>query len=160
MIKSLTAAAALALLAASAHAAFAPAPLKGDAAVAATMKRHAGYGEIGKAMRSAKKGIEAKDAAAVRTAAATIDRLAPQAPTWFPRGTAVGEVSLGGDHKVEAKPEIWTQPAQFAAAMKNFRVAAINFNRAAGGTDFAAMATAQGALGATCKSCHEKFRAA
>ena len=159
MIKSLTAAAALALLAASAHAAFAPTPLKGNAAVSATLKRHAGYSEIGKAMRSAKKGIDAKDAAAVRTAAATIDRLAPQAPTWFPRGTAVGEVSLGGDHKVEAKPEIWTQPAQFAAAMKNFRVAAVNFNRAAGGTDFAAMGTAQGALGATCKGCHEKFRA-
>ena len=159
MIKLLTAAAAVALLAASAHAAFAPTPLKGDAAVAATMKRHAGYGEIGKAMRSAKKGIDASDAVAVRTAAATINRLAPAAPTWFPRGTGIGEVTLGAGHKVEARPEIWTQPAQFAASMKNFRVAAINFNRAANGTDFAAMATAQGALGATCKGCHEKFRA-
>ena len=159
MIKSLTAAAALALLAASAHAAFAPTPLNGDAAVSATLKRHAGYGEIGKAMRSAKKGIDSGDMSAVRAGAATINRLAPLAPGWFPRGTAMGEVTLPGGHKVGAKPEIWTQPAQFAAAMKNFRVAAVNFNRAAGGTDFAAMATAQGALGATCKGCHEKFRA-
>ena len=159
MIKSLTAIAALALTAATAHAAFAPAPLKGDAAVAATLKRHAGYGEIGKAMRSAKKGIDGGDVAAIRAGAATIDRLAPVAATWFPRGTAMGEVTLPGGHKVGAKPEIWAQPAQFAAVMKNFRVAAANFNRTAAGTNMAATTAAFGALGGTCKACHEKFRA-
>jgi cytochrome c556 len=133
-------------------------PLQKQQALAMVQQRHAGYGQIGKAMRAAKKGLDAKDLPAIRAAAATINTLAPKAAGWFPLGTG-NEVVLPGGHKVEAKAEIWKQPQVFAADMKNFRQAAAAFHQAAQGSDLAAIAAAQGRLGGTCKACHERFRA-
>ncbi len=133
-------------------------PLQKEQALAMVQQRHAGYSQIGKAMRAAKRGLDANDLPAVRTAAGTINTLAPKAAGWFPLGTG-NEVVLPGGHKVEAKGEIWKQPEVFATDMKNFRQAAAAFNQAAAGSDVAAIKTAHATLGGTCKACHERFRA-
>jgi cytochrome c556 len=132
-------------------------PLQKEAALAMVKERHAGYSQIGKAMRAAKKGIDANDLPAVRTAAATINTMAPKASGWFPLGTGNDDVTMPG-HKIETRAEIWQQPEKFAGSMKAFQQAAAAFNQAAAGTDVAAMTAAHANLGKTCKSCHDQFR--
>lgn len=127
-------------------------PLQKEQALALMKERHENYERIGKAMRAAKKGLDSNDPSAVRTAAATINELAPQAATWFPAGTGP---DVG---KTEAKAEIWQQTEQFQKGMADFRQAATDFNQSAQGSDIEAMKAAHGKLGGTCKSCHERFR--
>ena len=127
-------------------------PLQKEQALALMKERHENYERIGKAMRAAKKGIDGNDLPAVRTAAATINELAPKAQSWFPQGTGP---DVG---KTDAKAEIWKQPEQFALAMRDLREAAAEFNHTAQGNDLAAIKAAHANLGKTCKSCHERFR--
>jgi cytochrome c556 len=127
-------------------------PLQKEQALALMEERHENYEQIGKAMRAAKQGLDRNDPAAVRTAAATINELAPRAATWFPAGTGP---DVG---KTEARAEIWQQRAEFDEGMKNFAAAAAAFHQAAQGTDVAAMTAAHGKLGGTCKACHDKYR--
>lgn len=128
------------------------APLEKEQALALMKQRHEDYEQIGKAMRAAKKGLDTNDVASVRSAAATINELAPKAATWFPAGTGP---DVG---KTDAKAEIWQQRADFDAGMKNFAGAAAVFHQAAQGSDVEAMKAAHGKLGGTCKACHDKFR--
>ena len=129
-------------------------PLQKEQALALMKERHEGYEQIGKAMRAAKKGLDGNDVAAVRTAAATINGLAPKASNWFPAGTGP---DVG---KTDAKAEIWQQGAQFNSGMKDFQGAAAAFHQAAQGSDVEAMKAAHAKLGGTCKACHDKFREA
>lgn len=127
-------------------------PLQKEQALALMKERHENYERIGKAMRAAKKGLDSNDLASVRTAAATINELAPKAQGWFPEGTGP---DIG---KTDARAEIWKQPEQFAIGMQDFREAAADFNDAAQGTDLNAIKAAHADLGKTCKSCHERFK--
>jgi cytochrome c556 len=117
--------------------------------------RHEGMEDIGDAMKVAGRWAksESGDVTAVRGAAATIARLAPQASGWFPPGTGPDVA------KTRAKPEIWQKPEDFAAKLRNFQQAAQAFNAAAQGSDRAAVVSAQGDLGKTCKACHDLYRA-
>lgn len=127
-------------------------PLEKEQALALMKQRHEDYEQIGKAMRGAKKSLDGGDVAGVRTAAATINELAPKAAAWFPAGTGP---DVG---KTQAKAEIWRQRAEFDSGMKNFAAAAAVFHQAAQGSDVEAMKAAHGKLGGTCKACHDKFR--
>jgi cytochrome c556 len=129
-------------------------PLQKEQALALMKQRHENYEQIGKANRAVRKALESSspDLATVRQSAARIEQLSSQAPTWFPAGTGP---DVG---KTEAKADIWQQPQQFAAGMKDFQAAAAAFNRAAQGNDVAAIKAAHADLGKTCKSCHERFR--
>lgn len=127
-------------------------PLQKEQALALMKERHENYEQIGKAMRAAKKGLDGNDPAAVRTAAATINTLAPKAEGWFPAGTGP---DIG---KTDARAEIWQQPKQFAAGMKELRENAAAFHQAAQASDIEAMRAAHGKLGGTCKSCHDRFK--
>jgi cytochrome c556 len=127
-------------------------PLQKELALALMKERHENYEKIGKAMRAANKAIGSNDLPAVRQAAATVNELAPKAAGWFPAGTGP---DIG---KTDARAEIWQQPQQFAAGMKDFQAAAAAFHQAAQGTDVAAMKAAHGKLGGTCKSCHDRFK--
>ncbi|URD61007.1 cytochrome c [Sphingomonas sp. KRR8] len=131
----------------------AAAPLTKDRALGIMHQRHETMEQIGRSMRAAKQGIEANNVAQVRTAAATINKLAAQSAPLFPAGTGP-EVG-----KTHAKADIWAQPQAFGEAMQNLRTAAAAFDRAARGSDVAAMKAAQGNLGKTCSSCHDRFRA-
>jgi cytochrome c556 len=127
-------------------------PLQKEQALALMKERHENYERIGKAMRAAKKGLDGNDLGAVRTAAATINELAPKAQTWFPAGTGP---DVG---KTEAKAEIWQKPEDFAAKARDFVAAAQKFNAAAQGSDVAAARAAHADLGKSCKACHDLYR--
>jgi cytochrome c556 len=53
---------------------------------------------------------------------------------------------------------IWQKPAEFKAANDKFLAAVKGFQAAAATNDLAKMQAAAGALGGTCKGCHDTFR--
>jgi cytochrome c556 len=87
------------------------------------------------------------DAAVVGKNAGTILEKLKQAQGLFPAGSSGG--------KSRAKPEIWNDAAGFDKAMKDAQAAV---TKLAAAKDEAAFAAAIGALGASCKGCHEKYR--
>ena len=117
--------------------------------------RHKEYKEMGKAMKETAGSFKsgAPDAALIKANAAIIASKADKIPGWFPVGTGPGVGT-----KNEAKAEIWTDKAGFAKAAADFSSAAKGFKAAADTGDMAAAGKALGALGGTCKGCHEKFK--
>lgn len=111
----------------------------------------------GKAMKvlvSILKGETAYDNAAVQAAVKTITDARAAADA---AGAWDAASQTGGTVKTEAKPEVWTDAAGFTAAWQNFDQAVAQL---AASTDEASFKAAFPALGASCKGCHEKFRAA
>ncbi len=88
------------------------------------------------------------DAELARDAAAQIAALAAKAPGLF--------AAPEDDPKSEARPEIWENFEDFEARSADLEAAA----RAAAGSveDPATLRSALGAIGATCKACHERYR--
>jgi len=93
------------------------------------------------------------NAADVTKRAERVAFLATMAPDAFP------EVSKDG--KTKAKPEIWTDKAGFAKAMKEFgdSSAALAALVKTDHTNSAAFKAAAGKVGEACKGCHDNFRA-
>jgi cytochrome c556 len=87
------------------------------------------------------------DAAVVNAKATAIADHLKKAATLFPAGSGGGES--------RAKPEIWTDAGGFEKAMKDGQAAAAALQ---GVKDEASFGPAIGALGASCKACHEKYR--
>src|SRR5687768_2127409 len=104
-------------------------PLQKEQALALMKERHENYEKIGDAMKSISRELKGDSPIleSVRAGAATIARLAPQVPAWFPAGTGP---DVG---KTEARAEIWQKPEDFAAKTKDFQTAAIAFETAAKG---------------------------
>lgn len=92
------------------------------------------------------------DAALIKANAAIIGGYADKVATWFPAGTGLG---VG---KSEAKPNIWTDKAGFAKAAGDFSAAAKAYKATADKGDLMLTARALGAVGSTCKGCHDTFR--
>jgi cytochrome c556 len=112
--------------------------------------RHMAMEEINDAMKAL--GAIAKkeapfDAVVVKASATTIAENLKKAQSLFPAGSEGGE-SL-------AKPEIWTDAAGFEKTMKDAHAAAVALQSV---SDEAAFRPALGALGGSCKACHDKFR--
>jgi cytochrome c556 len=112
--------------------------------------RHMAMEEINDAMKAL--GAIAKkeapfDAAVVKANATTISENFKKAQSLFPAGSGGGE-SL-------AKPEIWTDAAGFEKGMKDAQAAAAALQSV---SDETAFRPALGALGGSCKSCHDKYR--
>lgn len=130
------------------------APVSGDQAKKLMHDRHEGMEDIGDAFKAAARWAksDSPNAVDVREDAAVIARLAPLASGWFPSGTGP---DVG---KTRAKAEIWQKPDDFAKKMKAMQTEAQRFNAAAQGNDAAAVITAQGELGKTCKACHDDYR--
>jgi len=60
--------------------------------------------------------------------------------------------------KTRALPAIWEKPEDYRAKAESFRQAVVDLNQVAGqGQE--ALAPAVGKLGATCKACHDDYRA-
>jgi cytochrome c556 len=112
--------------------------------------RHMAMEEINDAMKPlaaiAKKEAPF-DAAVVKTSATTIADNLKKASALFPAGSGGGE-SL-------ARPEVWTDAAGFEKGMKDAHAAAVALQSVA---DEAAYRPALGALGVSCKACHDKYR--
>ena len=130
------------------------APVSGDEAKELMHERHEGMEEIGDAMKALSGAMksDSPDLEKVRKEAATMARLAPEVSGWFPPGTGP---EAGKTH---AKPEIWQKPDDFAAKTRGFQNAAQKLNAAAQGNDVAAMKSAFGDVGKSCKACHDPYR--
>ncbi|HEU0133361.1 MAG TPA: cytochrome c [Allosphingosinicella sp.] len=129
-------------------------PLQKEQALALMKQRHENYEKIGDAMKAVSRELkgESSDLGKVRAGAATIAQLAPQVSTWFPAGTGP---DVG---KTEARAAIWEKPEDFAAKSRDFQQAAAAFDTAAKGSDLAAIRSAHGNLGKSCKACHDLYR--
>jgi len=93
------------------------------------------------------------DATEIKTAAGEVATLATQIHTWFPQGSGP-EAQV----KTDAKPEIWTDPAGFETALRNFQAEAPKLAQLASANDIAGVKAGVGKLGGTCKGCHDKYR--
>jgi cytochrome c556 len=89
----------------------------------------------------------------IRQYASQIDDLAKQQKFWFPPGTGP-ETEI----EMQAKPEIWKQPADFKAGQAALSEQAGKLAKIATGSDLAAIKAQWQTLGKTCKSCHDKYR--
>ena len=109
-------------------------------------------GAVFKAIRDELKK-DAPNMALVSSQAVKLKNSAIALPTWFPKGS--GPESK---YETDAKPEIWTEPVKFAAAVKRLQVEATKFQTIAASGDVAAMRAQAQAVGGTCKGCHDSFR--
>ena len=114
------------------------------------------YKTIGKSFKGAMDELKKPDPSvpALQGYAKAIDDLAPQVPTWFPKGTGIGE-----GVKTAAKPEIWSKPQDFAKAANGLKVEAAAFYALSQKGDVAGMKAELPKLGGACKSCHDQFKA-
>lgn len=145
------AAACLALLLGS-YAAWAASP----AVTSAISARKANFKEIGGAFKTINDELKsgAPDMNAVRPAARDLATRSAQQVKFFPRGSGP-ESGV----KTRAKAEIWADNAAFVKLQNDMTGAANALNAAAVSGNATALATARTSLGATCKSCHDRFRA-
>jgi|APAra7269096979_1048534.scaffolds.fasta_scaffold22220_2 cytochrome c556 len=142
-------------------------------------ERVAGFRDMGSAFKNL--GVELRSArpnmAKIRSSVGVIRTYAKAVPRWFPPGSAperrppqglfgwaCGFLPCGGsayhaqDIVSHAKPEIWSQPAQFRQAHSQLNVAVEAMWRSSRAGDLAVMRTQFRSLEATCKSCHDRFR--
>ena len=92
------------------------------------------------------------DLAQARAAAALVSRAGASMPHLFPVGTGVGV----GDSN--ARLTLWEERDQFAARVAQFQTAAAGLNTATARGDRAEVGQRLGAVGASCKACHEKWQ--
>jgi cytochrome c556 len=79
--------------------------------------------------------------------------LASQLPTWFPKGSGV-ESGM----KTDAKAEVWTDAAGFAAAANRLQVETSKLQALGAAGDLAGFKAQVRAVGGACKNCHDKYR--
>tara|TARA_R110002049_G_scaffold101501_1_gene246184 strand:- start:948 stop:1469 length:522 start_codon:yes stop_codon:yes gene_type:complete len=111
---------------------------------------------VGKAFKTISDGLKESepDMAAIQAAAASVPAETATMADWFPEGS--GPAS---GVKTDALPVIWESKADFDSKMADFKAAAATLDTAAQGGDIAAITEAFKATGATCKACHQTYRA-
>lgn len=132
-------------------------PVAGLASTPDTIKgRQANFKKMGAATKAIVDEIRKSDpsVAVIRASAASLNAAGTAALKAFPRGSGAA-----AGIKTDALPTIWQKPKEFAAARQKFLAASRAFSREAAGGDVVKIRTAFGALGATCKGCHDQFRA-
>jgi cytochrome c556 len=90
-----------------------------------------------------------KDAVALR--AERVAYMVPMLSEAFPEGSVIAG-------KTEAKPEIWTQRADFDALLKKLATKTTELATIAKSGDLAKITTATQETGQVCKECHKKFK--
>lgn len=116
--------------------------------------RHEGMETIGKSMKALYRASKADpvDVATAKVEAARMAGLSKQADNWFRAGTGPDKGKTG------AKPEIWKDPKDFAAKLEGWQQASAALDAAAKSGDGAAIQSAFGDLGKSCKACHDTYR--
>jgi cytochrome c556 len=114
-----------------------------------------GLRELGAAFKAVNDGLRSSQLQTmlIQMSARQIRNASQAMYNWFPAGSGPQP-----GVKTAAKPEIWTQAAQFRQKQDAFAAQAAAFQRAAGSNDVAAIRAATRSLGETCKSCHDQFR--
>ena len=95
----------------------------------------------------------AADVAGAKAELAKAIAFAETVQSRFPKGTGIGDV---GVTKSRALQDIWTKPDQFKSATDAL-ISALRVAEAAAG-DQAKFDAAFGAIGKSCKGCHDQFR--
>ena len=118
--------------------------------------RQANYKQIGKAMKGIGDELKKPEPSVpvIQASAKTIAGLAPHVLKWFPKGSGP-EAGV----KTGALPAVWEKWPEFKVAAVKMLTASKALNAAAVTGDLAQIKPAVGALGGTCKGCHETFRA-
>lgn len=129
-------------------------PVSKDRALQIMHVRHEGMEAMGDATKAIHRALSGTpDVAAVRANASKIAQLSEQASTWFPAGTGP---DVG---KTRAKPAIWQNAEDFATKLRGLQTAARALETASAGNDLASINARFAALGGSCKSCHDTYRA-
>jgi cytochrome c556 len=113
------------------------------------------YGLIGwnfAALGEMVRGKRAWDGAEFARRAERVAQLSLMTDEAFPPGSDKGATT-------DAKPEIWTNRADFDAKMEDFRREAAALAAAAKGGDEAAIKAQFAKTGGTCKACHDQYKA-
>ncbi|MGD0191742.1 MAG: cytochrome c [Rhizomicrobium sp.] len=84
-----------------------------------------------------------------------LGRWARVLPTLFPAGTGAGAVSI----TTHAKPEVWSDRANFEKAAADYAAAADKLRDLAQADDAAGFAAQLGVLDKACDACHDKYKA-
>ena len=121
----------------------------GTDAIKARQEAMKNVGDAMKALAAIAKGEAPFDAAVVAKNAGTIADRFEKVATLFPEGSQQGDVETW------AKPEIWSDHADFDKTREAARAAALALQAV---TDEAAYLPALRQLGGNCKSCHDTFR--
>lgn len=118
-------------------------------------ERQANFKAIGKAFKAIRTQLEGSspDMGAILTAANDLNAAAIKAETLFPEGTSVDD-----GYDTEALAAIWEKPEEFAAANKMLTDATAQMVALAEAGDPAAIGPQVGAVGKSCKNCHDNFR--
>lgn len=96
------------------------------------------------------KGDKPYDKASVEQDAAIVEMMAKLPWSAFPAGSDTANS--------KAKPEIWKEHDKFVGGSDKLQGDTAKLSAAAKSGDLAAIKTAFGATGQTCKSCHDSFR--
>lgn len=117
--------------------------------------RHQNFEVMGKAMKATFDEFKrpAPNLAVFRANSAILVTASAKVKGHFPKGTGPAP-----GIKTEALPAIWERPADFAAAADRLVGAAQGYQAAAASGDLAAIQKAAGAVGGSCKNCHDSFR--
>jgi len=117
--------------------------------------RHDNFELMGRAMKGTFDQFKrpAPNLAVIRANANVLASAASKVKGHFPPGTGPG-----AGIKTDALPAIWQRPVEFNAAADRLVTATKGLQAAAAGGDMAAIQKAAGAVGASCKSCHDSFR--
>jgi adenylosuccinate lyase len=118
----------------------------------AIKERQAAMKDIGKAMKNLGSVVKKEapfDAAAVKANAETIASHLKKSADLFPEGSDKGDV------ETHAKANVWSDRENFDRGFETAHAAAVKLQSV---TDEAALRPALGALGNSCKTCHDTYR--
>jgi cytochrome c556 len=121
----------------------------------AAAARHQNYKQMGGAFKAIMDELkkDQPDKAVVTVNAQKVKALAADLPHWFPKGSGA-ESGV----KVQAKPQVWTDPQGFAAAARRLQGESAKLADVAGGDDLPLVKKQFAATGQACKGCHDKYR--
>lgn len=124
-------------------------------AAQAVLTRQQNYKHMGRAFKTISDELkkDSPDKSVIAANAQTVKTSAAELPTWFPKGSGP-EAGV----KTAAKPQIWSDPAGFAAAAGRLKTESAKLQQFAAAGDLTAIKTQFAATGAACKNCHEKYR--
>lgn len=117
--------------------------------------RHDNFEAMGKAMKGSFDEMKkpAPNMTIFKANANVLASSAAKVSKYFPKGTGP-EAGV----KTEALPAIWEKPVEFKAAADRLVGAAKGYQAAAATGDLAKIQPALGAVGGSCKGCHDNFR--
>jgi cytochrome c556 len=126
-----------------------------SAGAQAVAARQANFKQLGGAFKSLNDQLKAgkPDLAVIKASAQKMRDLAAQEATWFPAGSGP-EAGV----KTGARPEIWSDAAGFAAAVKLLQAETTKLAAVAASGDLAAVKAQVQPTGKACSNCHDKYR--